>query len=82
MAAAGELADIGLFARDVIKFGRKFIELAGLRRAEPRALPGHAHASELRSLEERTGSTAKRCCELFVSRPVVFYMGTPSGTWR
>ena len=39
---------------DVILFGRKFIELAGLRRAEPRALPGQAHASQLRSLEDRT----------------------------
>ena len=52
--ASGELADIGVFARDVILFGRKFIELAGLRRAEPRALPGQAHASQLRSLEDRT----------------------------
>ena len=51
---AGEVADVGLYARDVVKSGRKFIELAGLRRAEPRALPGQAHASQLRSLEERT----------------------------
>ena len=51
---AGELADIGVFARDCILFGRKFVELAGLRRAEPRALPGQAHASQLRSLEDRT----------------------------
>ena len=48
------LAKSQLYARDVVKFGRKFIELAGLRRAEPRALPGQAHASQLRSLEERT----------------------------
>ena len=50
----GEIADVGLYARDVVKFGRKFMKLAGLRRAEPRALPGQAHASQLRSLEERT----------------------------
>ena len=48
--ASGELADIGVFARDVILFGRKFIELAG----RLRALPGQAHASQLRSLEDRT----------------------------
>ena len=54
VTSAGEVADVGLYARDVVKFGRKFIELAGLRRAEPRALPGQAHASQLRSLEDRT----------------------------
>ena len=50
----GELADIGIYARDVVQFATKFTEVAGLRRAEPRALPGQAHASQLRSLEERT----------------------------
>ncbi|CAL1131011.1 unnamed protein product [Cladocopium goreaui] len=61
VTSAGEVADVGLYARDVVKFGRKFIKLAGLRRAEPRALPGQAHASQLRSLEERNISLLEKC---------------------
>lgn len=67
VTSSGELADIGIYARDVARFGRKFIELAGLRRAEPRALPGQAHASQLRSLEERqgVGKGLGRFCSMF-----------------
>ena len=62
---SGDLADIGIYARDVIRFASVFVEIAGLRRAEPRALPGQAHASQLRSLEERTRGWRKKLVLVF-----------------
>ena len=48
----GELADIGIFAKDCCCFAKKFIQIAGLDRHGPRQLPAAARIE--RSLEERT----------------------------
>ena len=51
--AGGELADVGVYARDCGGLARRFIEIAGLARHGPRALPTQAQASQMRTLEER-----------------------------
>ena len=56
--AGDNLADVGVYARDVCKFAKfakKFSQVAGLQRQGPRSLPQGAQAPQLWSLEDRSG---------------------------
>ena len=53
------MPDVSAYGGDCIKYVKLFMKLAGFTRAEPRALPGQAQASQLQSTEDRTRRQAK-----------------------